>query len=413
MRLRLAGLECKGTSPSTRLSLFVTATPKDSILFSQEPLSAPWITTAGPATIGISSTKQMEKANYAVLGCGLPGRGMGWFHCLQLVEGVCPSARLTDVVEPWFLGGGKDSEGGKTFQTKVVEEWQGVSFFSSVDGLYAGAQGKSKLALIAGRTVDNPKLFRQAMAAGATHILLEKPGAPTVSELEAMATEARAKGIPVFMGFIKNIASYVTDALNVLKENPGARVMLESRNDYTRDTLAECFARNSEGMLKNMAIHELALAAQFFGMRADNIVRVDIEDPAGSECLTLGGYTDFSRLDFTLVNDSGTSIRIKADRCSGDGSCAVVTDESGSQLYNQELVDEAKAARVKDRMAQHPDWLGYLITQEEEYATLKELCASSAVAGIPPPNVATIEIAIQALKLAEYLTPILKEKVGA
>ena len=60
--------------------------------------------------------------------------------------------------------------------------------------------------MIAGRTPDNPTFFREAIAAGATHVLLEKPGAPSVGELEAMAKIAADKKVPVFMGFIKNIA---------------------------------------------------------------------------------------------------------------------------------------------------------------------------------------------------------------
>ena len=28
-----------------------------------------------------------EEANFCIVGCGLPGRGMGWYHGLQLVEG--------------------------------------------------------------------------------------------------------------------------------------------------------------------------------------------------------------------------------------------------------------------------------------------------------------------------------------
>mmetsp|Transcript_10463 Transcript_10463/g.33463 ORF Transcript_10463/g.33463 Transcript_10463/m.33463 type:complete len:364 (-) Transcript_10463:556-1647(-) len=355
-----------------------------------------------------------SKANYAVIGCGLPGRGMGWFHCLQLVEGACPSARLSDVVEPWFLGGGKASAGGATFQSEVVEAWKDVRFAASPsEGLFEGAVGSTKVALIAGRTVDNPKLFRAALAAGATHVLLEKPGAPTVAELEAMAAEAKAAGVPVFMGFIKNIAGYVEGALEALEANPGSRLVLESRNDYTKETLGECFARNAEGLLKNMAIHELALAAQFFGMTAESLADVKIEDPAGSECLTLDGRTDFSRIDFTLVNTSGTQVRIKADRCAGDGCRATVLAPDGSEIYARELVDDAKAQRVKARMAQHPDWLGYLLTQEDEYAKLKETCAKSAVERLQPPNVATVQVAIDALKLAEYLTPVLQAKLNA
>lgn len=319
-------------------------------------------------------------------------------------------------MEPWFLGGGKASEGGADFEKKVVDEWKpkGVAFHASpAEGLFAKAQGPVKIALVAGRTLDNPKLFRAAMEAGATHILLEKPGAPTVAELEAMAAEAKAKGVSVYMGFIKNVSAYLTNALEVQAKHQGSSVVLESRNDYNRDNLAECFARNSEGLLKNMAIHELALAVQFFGLTADTVDQVDSQDPNGTECLTLDGRTDFSRVDFTLRKSNGIAVRIKADRCAGDGCCARVLDADGAELYVGELVDEARAERVRDRMAQHPDWLGYLITQEDEYAKLKELCAKGALDRTLPPNVASVDVAIQALKLAEYLTPILKDKLAA
>ena len=63
-------------------------------------------------------------------------------------------------------------------------------------------------------------------------------------------------------------------------------------------------------------------------------------------------------------------------------------------------------------MKAHPDWIGYLITQEPEYRELKERCAAAAVRGEFPEGVATIEIAIEALKLAEYLTPLLSARLG-
>mmetsp|Transcript_26217 Transcript_26217/g.104908 ORF Transcript_26217/g.104908 Transcript_26217/m.104908 type:complete len:371 (-) Transcript_26217:587-1699(-) len=365
-------------------------------------------------------TSSPPKSAFAVIGCGLPGRGMGWFHALQLMEGACPSGLLSDVVEPWFLGPGKASAGGEAFEKGVVEAWapKGVAFHASVEGIFEKTPDDTtaKIALIAGRTVDNPKFFRQALAAGATHILLEKPGAPTVEELEAMAAEAQAKGVPVFMGFVKNIAAYVTNALEASKAHAtDTRVLFESRNNYAKEDLEECFARNAEGLLKNMAIHELALAAQFFGMRADNVAAVKLEGgPTACECLTLGGRTDFSRVDATLVNGAGVSVRVVADRCSGDGCRAVVSDAASDEtIYESELVDEAKKARVDARVAAHPDWLSYLLTQEDEYADLKERCAKAAASGSSeyPDAVATIDIAIQALKLAEYLTPLLQEKL--
>ena len=39
------------------------------------------------------------------------------------------------------------------------------------------------------------------------------------------------------------------------------------------------------------------------------------------------------------------------------------------------------------------------------------LCAAHALAGTTPPGVATIEIACEALKLAEWLTPELQKKL--
>ena len=107
---------------------------------------------------------------------------MGWFHGLQLVEGACASARLSDVVEPWFLGPGKDSDAGAEFDAGVVQAWPDTRFSDAIsDETWSTAGPGPKLALIAGRTVDNPGFFRQALAAGATHILLEKPGAPSVA----------------------------------------------------------------------------------------------------------------------------------------------------------------------------------------------------------------------------------------
>ena len=54
--------------------------------------------------------------------------------------------------------------------------------------------------------------------------------------------------------------------------------------------------RNAEGLLKNMAIHELALAATFFNMTADGMDKVTVNKD-NSECLTLGDKTDFVKVD--------------------------------------------------------------------------------------------------------------------
>ena len=66
-------------------------------------------------------------------------------------------------------------------------EWEstGVGFHGSLDTVPPPTG--PRMALIAGRTADNPKLLRDVINAGCTHVMLEKPGATTVEDLEAMA----------------------------------------------------------------------------------------------------------------------------------------------------------------------------------------------------------------------------------
>lgn len=47
------------------------------------------------------------QAEVVLVGCGCPLRGMGWYHAVQMLGGECPSAKLSYIVEPWFLGAGK------------------------------------------------------------------------------------------------------------------------------------------------------------------------------------------------------------------------------------------------------------------------------------------------------------------
>ena len=60
------------------------------------------------------------------------GRGMGWYHAKQILDGDVPSATLTDIVEPWFLGGGKDGPGGAEFAAFKAEHEGKVRFHASI-----------------------------------------------------------------------------------------------------------------------------------------------------------------------------------------------------------------------------------------------------------------------------------------
>lgn len=82
---------------------------------------------------------------------------------------------------------------------------------------------------------------------GCKAVYLEKPGAPTVAELEEMRAYAKEKGVSVFMGYNKNVTPYVRKALEAAKANPGSVTTYVHNNAYKESELPECFERNAEG----------------------------------------------------------------------------------------------------------------------------------------------------------------------
>ena len=62
-----------------------------------------------------------------------------------------------------------------------------------------------------------------------------------------------------------------------------------------------------------------------------------------------------------------------------------------------------------------PEMMPYFFLQSDDYVTLKEATASHTLERKQgaPEGIATIEVAIEALKLAEYLTPVLQEALAA
>jgi predicted dehydrogenase len=340
---------------------------------------------------------------------------MGWYHAKQIIDGDCPSAHLTDVVEPWFLGlGFGDPSAGAFRAFQHAHEGQ-VKFHTSVGAMKMPVAGTKKLAIISGRTADNPRLLKECVERGCSHVYLEKPGAPSVGELEAMASYAKARGVGVSMGFNKNVAPYVAAALAAERgAGPGAKTSFIHNNAYTKDQLGECFERNREGMLKNMAIHELALLATFYGVTADNLASV-VADPAYSSVQTLGGITDFDKLCFTVTTTEGRTVSVFADRCGDAGgqgfSEAVVTDAGGKVVLRSVTPDEALKRQVDAQQKEHPGWMPYFFLQHGDYITLKERVCRSMLDGTAPEGVASIDVAIEALKLAEMLTPTLQQQL--
>jgi len=357
------------------------------------------------------------QAEVILVGCGAPDRGMGWYHAIQMLEDKCPSASLDYVVEPWFMGAGADSDAGKDFGVwqSEAEAKYGTTFTASLNDL--PPPDAPRLALISGRTADNPSLLTECIAHGAKCIYLEKPGAPTVVELEGMKAEADAASVEVLMGYNKNVCKYVRKTREFAETVEGSHVTFVSNNAYenTPESLGECFERNAEGMLKNMAIHELALLVSFYDVTVDNIDEV-IADKEFSSLQTLKGpsgadYEDFDKIKFTIRTKSGKEVSVSADRCGGTDSYAKVDDTSGEEVFRYYMPDDEDKVLVQELEAKYPNAMPYFFTQDPDYITVKERVAKHTVDGNPAEGVATIQIAIDTLKVAEYLTPILREQL--
>ena len=158
----------------------------------------------------------------------MPGRGMGWYHAKQILDGEVPSAVLTDIVEPWFLGGGADGPGGKEFAAFKKEHEGSVRFHASIKDM-PKPDGKM-MAMVCTRTADMPGYVADLTDHGVSHVFLEKPGAPTVEELGKMKDECAAKGATIWMGFNKNVTKYVTKGREALasEDRTALHVALEA-----------------------------------------------------------------------------------------------------------------------------------------------------------------------------------------
>jgi len=366
------------------------------------------ITFALAMGLAMSLKKKEEKTVDVVLvGMGMPKKGMGWYHLTQLLK--MPQANVIGVVEPFFLNPDL-CKNPPSELTDFVNATSSVQFCKSIDELPEFS--KDTVCLIAGRTGDNPKFFEQCVSKGAKAIFLEKPGAPTVAKLEEMKKLAYSKGVKVYLGYNKNVTPYVQRALKLSSEVPGSTVLFRHNNSYKIEELPECFARNSEGMLKNMAIHELALLASFFDVTTDTIDAFVI-DTEVSEKLTLNPgkwlpsqkeITDFSKIKFTVTTKSNKSVSVMADRCGGNVSYASVLDARGQEVSKFEFPDPANIEKVNAQVAADPDMMPYFFVQSDDYWTLKTRVLDSMIKGEDAEGLATIDVGIEAMKLAEYGT---------
>lgn len=351
---------------------------------------------------------------------------MGWYHCVQMLDmerRLCPTAVLRHVVEPWYLSGaGHGSPGSAEFHAwrEEVERKYGVAFHASVADVPPPREGEVRMGLVSGRTADNPVFFRGCLGIGCTTIMLEKPGATTVGELEEMRDLAGKAGASVWMGFNKNVSAYISRSRELAAKIAGASIELWHSNTFanTEEALGECFERNAEGMLKNMVIHELAVLVTFYGVSVETLDEV-VADTDFSSCRTLIGpsgrqWTDFDKLKFTVKTIDGARVTVAAERCGRlPRSMSIVGGPDGTEAGRFFMPDEATSDNIPVLEAKVGPAVSYFFTQDPDYGTLKERIAQSCLTGEAPDGVPSIDIGVETLRLAEHLMPALRSQLNS
>ena len=100
-----------------------------------------------------------------------------------------------------------------------------------------------------------------------------------------------------------------------------------------------------------------------------------------------------------------------ADRCGGTDSFATVTDASGDEVFRYYMPDDEDKATVQELQAKYPTAMPYFFTQDPDYVTVKERVAKFTATGEEAEGLATIGIAVETLRVAEYLTPLLMDQL--
>jgi len=93
-----------------------------------------------------------------------------------------------------------------------------------------------------------------------------------------------------------------------------------------------------------------------------------------------------------------------ADRCGGNVSFASVKDAEGVEIEKFEFPDAKTQEKVEKQCAEDPEMMPYFFVQSDDYFTLKDRVISSTLKNCDAEGIATIDIGIEALKLAEYFT---------
>jgi hypothetical protein len=180
-----------------------------------------------------TTDKAVKKAvDVVIVGNLLPRSGTGWFHLTQFLD--VPNVRVRAVVETRLLDKSAASYRPPVAFVDLIKALLdlGVECVDSVHKLQGvlyndGQRPKATnlLCVVAGKTEENPRYFRECINLGATHIYLEPPGATSAMQLKDMASLAEMRGVQVYMGYQKLCSAYIQHAVEFSRTIPKSHVV--------------------------------------------------------------------------------------------------------------------------------------------------------------------------------------------
>jgi predicted dehydrogenase len=349
-----------------------------------------------------------KSIDVVIIGCG--PKSVGWFHLMQFLD--MPNVTVRAIVEPFYLDKSRCPYPPQSFVDLVVMlDDMGIRCVNHVGQL--GIFLQHTLCIVAGRTSDNPRFFRECIGHGASHIYLESPGAPTIEQLQDMQLLAETQGVEVYMGYQRLCASYIQKAISLSRSVPKAHVFFCHNEIYQSHDMNIVVSRYPEGMIYSMAVQELAILVMQFGVKANDIETFKVNtNRLFSERLTFYDenngrkVTDLSRVAFKITTkDTKRSVSIMADRCGGVVSFAVVKSHAGKELQRFQSHSADQVSMIQSQLRDDKEISHQFDIESEEYLELKRRIVKSILSTNNSQKsfgLVSVQDGIDILKLADY-----------
>lgn len=153
------------------------------------------------------------------------------------------------------------------------------------------------------------------------------------------------------------------------------RVTFHHNNSFKEEDMEDCFVRNREGMLMNMACHELAEAVKFFNLTPSACADSATLHHSDSVLAEHAGIEDFVRLKFSVFVEvpnqkkrkQPVELVFEVDRQGGDwAGVSVMDNENSNELFT--LPEDM--TKYKQTLSENPSIVPYLLMQQECYCEM-------------------------------------------